>query len=91
MILIFLVKKVEDLTSYPSILGGRVKDTSHPSVIGGILARRGDQGDLEQLSKYRIPEIDLVICRSVSIEETLRSSVNEEDIIEKIDIGGDFA
>ena len=80
-------EKVEDLTSYPSILGGRVK-TLHPSVFGGILARRGDQGDLEQLSKYRIPEIDLVIVGLYPFEETLRSSVNEEDIIEKIDIGG---
>jgi phosphoribosylaminoimidazolecarboxamide formyltransferase / IMP cyclohydrolase len=80
-------EKVEDLTSYPSILGGRVK-TLHPSVFGGILARRGNREDLGQLSKFRIPEIDLVIVDLYPFEETLKSSVNEEDIIEKIDIGG---
>jgi phosphoribosylaminoimidazolecarboxamide formyltransferase / IMP cyclohydrolase len=80
-------EKVEDLTSYPSILGGRVK-TLHPSVFGGILARRDNNGDLEQLSKYKIPEIDLVIVDLYPFEETLKTSVNEEEIIEKIDIGG---
>ena len=79
--------KVEDITSYPSILGGRVK-TLHPSVFGGILARRENNSDLEQLSKYNIPEIDLVIVDLYPFEETLKSSDKEEEIIEKIDIGG---
>jgi len=79
--------KVEDLTSYPSILGGRVK-TLHPNVFGGILARRENQGDLEQLAKYKIPEIDLVIVDLYPFEETVKTSDKEEDIIEKIDIGG---
>lgn len=78
---------VESLTTYPSILGGRVK-TLHPSVFGGILARREDQGDKEQLKKYNIPEIDLVIVDLYPFEETVQSSGNEEEIIEKIDIGG---
>jgi phosphoribosylaminoimidazolecarboxamide formyltransferase/IMP cyclohydrolase len=80
-------EKVEDLTSYPSILGGRVK-TLHPSVFGGILARRDNSGDLEQLSKYNIPEIDLVIVDLYPFEETVKSADKEEEIIEKIDIGG---
>jgi len=80
-------EKVEDLTSYPSILGGRVK-TLHPSVFGGILARRENIGDLEQLSKYNIPEIDLVIVDLYPFEETVKSADKEEEIIEKIDIGG---
>ena len=80
-------EKVEDLTSYPSILGGRVK-TLHPSVFGGILARRENAEDLEQLSKYKIPEIDLVIVDLYPFEETVKSADNEEEIIEKIDIGG---
>jgi len=80
-------EKVEDLTSYPSILGGRVK-TLHPSVFGGILARRANSGDLEQLSKYRIPEIDLVIVDLYPFEETVRLVDDEDEIIEKIDIGG---
>jgi phosphoribosylaminoimidazolecarboxamide formyltransferase/IMP cyclohydrolase len=79
--------KVEDLTTYPSILGGRVK-TLHPSVFGGILARRENKNDLEQLTKYSIPEIDLVIVDLYPFEETLKSSAIEEEIIEKIDIGG---
>jgi phosphoribosylaminoimidazolecarboxamide formyltransferase / IMP cyclohydrolase len=79
--------KVEDLTSYPSILGGRVK-TLHPSVFGGILARRGNENDLEQLTKYSIPEIDLVIVDLYPFEETVKSSDLEDEIIEKIDIGG---
>jgi len=83
----FPVIKVEDITSYPSILGGRVK-TLHPSVFGGILARRENNTDIEQLSKYKIPEIDLVIVDLYPFEETLKSSDKEEDIIEKIDIGG---
>ncbi len=80
-------EKVEDLTTYPSILGGRVK-TLHPSVFGGILARRENSEDLLQLAKYKIPEIDLVIVDLYPFEETLRSTGVEEDIIEKIDIGG---
>jgi phosphoribosylaminoimidazolecarboxamide formyltransferase/IMP cyclohydrolase len=80
-------EKVEDLTTYPSILGGRVK-TLHPSVFGGILARRENSEDLEQLSKYNIPEIDLVIVDLYPFEETVKSVDEEEEIIEKIDIGG---
>lgn len=80
-------EKVEDLTTYPSILGGRVK-TLHPSVFGGILARRDNNQDLEQLEKYKIPEIDLVIVDLYPFEETLATAAGEEEIIEKIDIGG---
>jgi phosphoribosylaminoimidazolecarboxamide formyltransferase/IMP cyclohydrolase len=80
-------EKVEDITSYPSILGGRVK-TLHPSVFGGILARRENTQDLEQLSKYKIPEIDLVIVDLYPFEETVKSVDDEAEIIEKIDIGG---
>jgi phosphoribosylaminoimidazolecarboxamide formyltransferase/IMP cyclohydrolase len=80
-------EKVEDLTTYPSILGGRVK-TLHPSVFGGILARRENASDIEQLSKYKIPQIDLVIVDLYPFEETLRSTDDEDEIIEKIDIGG---
>src|SRR5664279_5644455 len=80
-------EKVEDLTSYPSILGGRVK-TLHPSVFGGILARRENGEDLKQLLKYKIPEIDLVIVDLYPFEATLKSSDDEDEIIEKIDIGG---
>ncbi len=79
--------KVEDLTTYPSILGGRVK-TLHPSVFGGILARREVAGDLEQLKKYKIPEIDLVIVDLYPFEETLKKVTDNDEIIEKIDIGG---
>ncbi|MGZ3756821.1 MAG: bifunctional phosphoribosylaminoimidazolecarboxamide formyltransferase/IMP cyclohydrolase [Mucilaginibacter sp.] len=78
---------VEDLTSYPSILGGRVK-TLHPKVFGGILARRGFAGDEQQLEQYAIPEIDLVIVDLYPFEETVKSGAAEDDIIEKIDIGG---
>ena len=80
-------EKVEDITSYPSILGGRVK-TLHPSVFGGILARRENSNDLEQLSKYNIPEIDLVIVDLYPFGETVNMSNDENEIIEKIDIGG---
>ena len=80
-------EKVEDLTTYPSILGGRVK-TLHPSVFGGILARREVPEDLDQLAKYKIPEIDLVIVDLYPFEETLKSATDNEEIIEKIDIGG---
>ena len=78
---------VEDLTSYPSILGGRVK-TLHPKVFGGILARRSFEGDQQQLAQYEIPEIDLVIVDLYPFEETVNSGAIQEDIIEKIDIGG---
>ncbi|HPT22656.1 MAG TPA: bifunctional phosphoribosylaminoimidazolecarboxamide formyltransferase/IMP cyclohydrolase PurH, partial [Bacteroidales bacterium] len=80
-------EKVEDLTTYPSILGGRVK-TLHPSVFGGILARRDNSEDLKQLTKYKIPEIDLVIVDLYPFEKTVESVDIEEEIIEKIDIGG---
>jgi phosphoribosylaminoimidazolecarboxamide formyltransferase/IMP cyclohydrolase len=79
--------KVEDLTSYPSILGGRVK-TLHPNVFGGILARRENKEDLDQLAKYKIPEIDLVIVDLYPFEETVKTVTEEDEIIEKIDIGG---
>ncbi|WP_298711572.1 bifunctional phosphoribosylaminoimidazolecarboxamide formyltransferase/IMP cyclohydrolase [Chitinophaga sp.] len=78
---------VEDLTAYPSILGGRVK-TLHPKVFGGILARRETPQDLEQLAQYGIPEIDLVIVDLYPFEETVKSTTEEQSIIEKIDIGG---
>jgi len=81
------VTAVEDLTSYPSILGGRVK-TLHPKIFGGILARREVAGDLDQLSEYRIPEIDLVIVDLYPFEDTVKSGAAEQEIIEKIDIGG---
>ena len=78
---------VEDLTGYPSILGGRVK-TLHPKVFGGILNRRDNAGDQEQIKQYEIPEIDLVIVDLYPFEETVASGASEADIIEKIDIGG---
>jgi len=78
---------VEDLTSYPSILGGRVK-TLHPKVFGGILNRRGLTEDKEAITKYEIPEIDLVIVDLYPFEETVASGASETEIIEKIDIGG---
>lgn len=78
---------VEDLTGYPSILGGRVK-TLHPKVFGGILARRGLSGDMHQCDEYEIPEIDLVIVDLYPFEDTVSSGAAAEDIIEKIDIGG---
>jgi phosphoribosylaminoimidazolecarboxamide formyltransferase/IMP cyclohydrolase len=80
-------EKVEDLTTYPSILGGRVK-TLHPSVFGGILARREMAEDLEQLERYSIPEIDLVIVDLYPFEETLKTAADNDAVIEKIDIGG---
>lgn len=81
------VVKVEDLTSYPSILGGRVK-TLHPKVFGGILARRNFESDEQQLAQYEIPEIDLVIVDLYPFEETVKSGAGQDDVIEKIDIGG---
>ena len=81
------VNKVEDLTTYPSILGGRVK-TLHPNVFGGILSRRELNSDKEQLEKYNIPEFDLVIVDLYPFEKTVSSGASDQDIIEKIDIGG---
>ena len=78
---------VESLTGYPSILGGRVK-TLHPKVFGGILSRRDIYSDGEQLKEYEIPEIDLVIVDLYPFEQTVASNAPEQDIIEKIDIGG---
>ena len=81
------VERVEDLTSYPSILGGRVK-TLHPKVFGGILNRRDHSGDQGQIAEFEIPEIDLVIVDLYPFEATVASGASHEDIIEKIDIGG---
>ena len=78
---------VEDLTTYPSILGGRVK-TLHPKVFGGILGRRALEDDQAQMKKYEIPEIDLVIVDLYPFEATVASGASAADIIEKIDIGG---
>ncbi len=83
----FSVNKVEDLTSYPSILGGRVK-TLHPKVFGGILSRREEKDDQLQLEEYTIPEFDLVIVDLYPFEKTIASTTDESEIIEKIDIGG---
>ena len=80
-------QKVEDVTTYPSILGGRVK-TLHPKVFGGILGRRDNEGDREQMAQYEIPEIDLVIVDLYPFEDTVASGASDADIIEKIDIGG---
>jgi len=81
------VVRVEDLTSYPSILGGRVK-TLHPKVFGGILNRRENESDQAQLQEFEIPEIDLVIVDLYPFEKTVASAAPEQEIIEKIDIGG---
>jgi phosphoribosylaminoimidazolecarboxamide formyltransferase/IMP cyclohydrolase len=81
------VERVEDLTSYPSILGGRVK-TLHPKIFGGILNRRDLQEDQAQIAEFEIPEIDLVIVDLYPFEATVASGASEEAIIEKIDIGG---
>jgi phosphoribosylaminoimidazolecarboxamide formyltransferase / IMP cyclohydrolase len=78
---------VESLTSYPSILGGRVK-TLHPSVFGGILGKRDDAQHVSEMKQYNIPEIDLVIVDLYPFEETVASTTDETLIIEKIDIGG---
>ena len=80
-------QKVEDVTTYPSILGGRVK-TLHPKIFGGILARRDNEGDQEQMNEYEIPAIDLVIVDLYPFEQTVASGASDADIIEKIDIGG---
>ncbi|MDX9846279.1 MAG: bifunctional phosphoribosylaminoimidazolecarboxamide formyltransferase/IMP cyclohydrolase [Tenuifilaceae bacterium] len=81
------VEAVESLTTYPSILGGRVK-TLHPKIFGGILARRSNENDLFQLQEYDIPEIDLVIVDLYPFEDTVASGASENEVIEKIDIGG---
>ena len=81
------VERVEDLTSYPSILGGRVK-TLHPKVFGGILTRRDHEEDRKQIAEYEIPEIDLVIVDLYPFEDTVASGADHSAIIEKIDIGG---
>jgi len=81
------VKAVEDITLYPSILGGRVK-TLHPKIFGGILGRRDNSTDKNEMSRYEIPEIDLVIVDLYPFEEYLKADAPHEDIIEKIDIGG---
>jgi phosphoribosylaminoimidazolecarboxamide formyltransferase/IMP cyclohydrolase len=78
---------VESLTGYPSILGGRVK-TLHPKVFGGILNRRDNESDKQQIAQYEIPEIDLVIVDLYPFQETVAATVDEDEIIEKIDIGG---
>lgn len=81
------VVPVEDVTSYPSILGGRVK-TLHPKVFGGILNRQDNDSDVQQMKDYAIPQIDLVIVDLYPFEKTVASGANEADVIEKIDIGG---
>ena len=81
------VIKVEDLTSYPSILGGRVK-TLHPKVFGGILNRQENDSDVKELKEYNIPQIDLVIVDLYPFEMTVNSGASHNEIIEKIDIGG---
>ena len=81
------VVPVEDLTTYPSILGGRVK-TLHPSVFGGILGKRDDETHVAEMKQFNIPEIDLVIVDLYPFEETVASTSDEKAIIEKIDIGG---
>ena len=80
-------QKVEDVTTYPSILGGRVK-TLHPKIFGGILGRRELESDREQMAQYEIPAIDLVIVDLYPFEQTVASGASAADIIEKIEIGG---
>src|SRR3954464_14480257 len=81
------VKAVESLTSFPEILGGRVK-TLHPKIFGGILGRRELKSDVAQMEQHDIPNIDLVIVDLYPFEETVNKGASEQDIIEKIDIGG---
>jgi phosphoribosylaminoimidazolecarboxamide formyltransferase/IMP cyclohydrolase len=81
------VVAVEDVTSYPSILGGRVK-TLHPKIFGGILNRQDNDSDVQQMEEFQIPQIDLVIVDLYPFEKTVASGASESDIIEKIDIGG---
>jgi phosphoribosylaminoimidazolecarboxamide formyltransferase/IMP cyclohydrolase len=81
------VVPVEDVTSYPSILGGRVK-TLHPKVFGGILNRQDNESDVAQMEEFDIPQLDIVIVDLYPFEKTVASGASEQDIIEKIDIGG---
>ena len=81
------VTPVEDITNYPAILGGRVK-TLHPKVFGGILNRRDNESDMEELNKYKVPHIDLVIVDLYPFQKTVNSKASQDEIIEKIDIGG---
>lgn len=81
------VVPVEDVTSYPSILGGRVK-TLHPKVFGGILNRQDNESDVAQMAEFEIPQLDIVIVDLYPFEKTVASGASEQDIIEKIDIGG---
>jgi phosphoribosylaminoimidazolecarboxamide formyltransferase/IMP cyclohydrolase len=81
------VVPVEDVTSYPSILGGRVK-TLHPKIFGGILNRQDNESDVQQMEEFNIPQIDLVIVDLYPFEKTVASGASEADSIEKIDIGG---
>mgnify|MGYP001019023899 CR=1 FL=1 len=83
----FPYEKGEEVATYRSIWGVRVK-TLHPRIFGGILARRDNSGDLEEMKKYQIPAIDLVIVDLYPFEETVANGAKEQDIIEKIDIGG---
>jgi phosphoribosylaminoimidazolecarboxamide formyltransferase/IMP cyclohydrolase len=83
----YKVIKVEDITNYPSILGGRVK-TLHPKIFGGILSRRNLNQDIEETKKFEIPSIDLVIVDLYPFEKTVQAGSSEDEIIEKIDIGG---
>ena len=78
---------VDEVTSYPSILGGRVK-TLHPKVFGGILNRQDNENDVAELAEFNIPQIDLVIVDLYPFEKTVASGATEQDIVEKIDIGG---
>ena len=80
------VVPVEDVTAYPSILGGRVK-TLHPKVFGGILNRQDVDSDVAEMAQYDIPQLDLVIVDLYPFEKTVASGAGEQDIIEKIDIG----
>ena len=81
------VTPIEEVTSYPSILGGRVK-TLHPKVFGGILNRQDHKGDVAEMESYNIPQLDLVIVDLYPFEKTVASGASEQDIVEKIDIGG---
>ena len=81
------VVPVENITEYPSILGGRVK-TLHPKIFGGILNRENNDTDKMEMEKFQIPQIDLVIVDLYPFEKTLQSGASDQDIIEKIDIGG---
>ncbi|KKK96423.1 hypothetical protein LCGC14_2662900, partial [marine sediment metagenome] len=81
------VEAVEEVTSYPSILGGRVK-TLHPKIFGGILNRQENTGDQKEMQEYEIPQLDIVIVDLYPFEKTVASGAAEQDIVEKIDIGG---